>query len=64
MEKKDALKKLRDVEYQLRCILQKDCSFNGIEWMHLYNVVDSLSTEILRIEKDVYEVNEDEFNEI
>ena len=56
MDKKDALKKLRDIEYQLRCILQKDCSFNGIEWMHLYNVVDTLSTEILRIEKDIYEV--------
>ena len=56
MEKKDALKKLRDIEYQLRCILQKDCSFNGIEWMRLYNVVDSLSIEILRIEKNIYEV--------
>ena len=58
MEKKETLKKLRDIEYQLRCILQNDSSFNGAEWMHLYNVVDSLSTEILRIEKGMYEVKQ------
>lgn len=54
MDKNDALKKLRDIEYQLRCILQKDCPFNRTEWTHLYNVVDSLSTEILCISKDAY----------
>lgn len=62
MNKKDTLKKLRDIEYQFRCILQNDSSFNGVEWMHLYNIVDSLSTELLRIEKDIYEVNDNEFN--
>ncbi len=54
MNKKDALKYLRDIEYQIRCILQKDCLFNDTEWKHLYDVVDSLSTEILFIEKDAY----------
>ncbi len=55
MEKKDFINELKDVEYHLRCIL-KSCPFNDIEWNHLYDVVDSLSVQILAIEKGKYEV--------
>lgn len=54
MNKKVALNYLRDIEHQIRIILQNDCSFNDVEWLHLYNVVDSLSAEILFIEKGAY----------
>lgn len=55
MNKKDFINELKDVEYHLRCIL-KSGPFNSTEWDHLYEVVDSLSIQILAIEKGKYEV--------
>ena len=53
MEKKDFINELKDIEYHLRCILKSD-SFNSIEWNQLYEVVDSLSTQIIAIEHGKY----------